>query len=78
MTELENYEALQEYNNFRRLVYTKEYLTKDEYDFCITYDESVEDNFLYIGNYSPTRGYLNLNVYTEHDHEKRGYELEIG
>jgi hypothetical protein len=77
MTELENYEALQEYNNFQRLVYTKEYLTKDEYNFCVEYDKDSKKHLIYVG-YGDGMTYLNLNVYSEHDHEKRGYEMEIG
>ena len=52
------------------LVNTKEYVTKEEYEFIIAYDPTEKSNFFYIG-YSQYGDYLNLNVYSEHDHEKR-------
>ena len=70
------YEAQQEYNHFEMLVNTKEYVTKDEYNFIVKYDKTEKNNFSYVDNY--LGDYLNLNVYSEHDHEKRGYEMEIG
>tara|TARA_R110000803_G_scaffold124400_1_gene192170 strand:+ start:493 stop:729 length:237 start_codon:yes stop_codon:yes gene_type:complete len=78
MTELERYEALQEYNRFEELVNTKEYVTKDEFNFIVAYDATEKTNFQYIGSYSQYGDYLNLNVYSEYDHEKRQYEMEIG
>ena len=74
MTELERYEALQEYNRFEELVNTKEYVTKDEFNFIVAYDKTEESNFSYVG--SQYGDYLNFNVYSEYDHEKRGYEIE--
>tara|TARA_R110000737_G_C14185745_1_gene414348 strand:- start:123 stop:362 length:240 start_codon:yes stop_codon:yes gene_type:complete len=63
---------------FNFLVKTKEEVTKEEYDFIIAYDEREKDHFSYIGDYNKNYDYLNLNVYSEHDHEKRQYEMEIG
>ena len=77
MTEQDQYDALQEYNYFEMLVNTKEYVTKDEYEFIIAYDKTEKLNFSYI-DYSERGDYLNLNVYSEHDHEKRQYEIEVG
>jgi len=71
MTDSEIYEATQEYNKFVVIVNTKEYITKEEYDFCIAYDKDSKSHFTYIGDYSSYGEYLNLNVYSEHDHEKR-------
>ena len=65
----DQYETIQEYNHFEMLVNTKEYVTKDEYNFIIKYDETEKSNFSYVDNY--LGDYLNLNVYTEYDHEKR-------
>ena len=76
MTELERYEAQQEYNHFEMLVNTKEYVTKDEYNFIVAYDKTEKNNFSYVNSY--LGDYLNFSVYSEHDHEKRGYEMEIG
>jgi len=66
------YIAEQEFNYFETLVNTKEYVTKNEYDFIVAYDKTEKTNFSYIGDYSQYGDYLNLNVYSEHDHEKRG------
>ena len=76
MTNYDQYEAIQEYNYFEMLVNTKEYVTKDEYSFIVAYDKTEKTNFSYIGDYSQYGDYLNLNLYSEHDHEKRQYEFE--
>jgi|TARA_R110000772_G_scaffold37403_1_gene88948 hypothetical protein len=76
MTNYDQYEAIQEYNHFEMLVNTKEYVTKDEFNFIVAYDATEKNNFSYVDSY--LGDYLNLNVYSEHDHEKRGYEIEIG
>ena len=76
MTDYDLYEAQQEYNHFEMLVNTKEYVTKDEYNFIVAYDKTEKNNFSYVNSY--LGDYLNFNVYSEHDHEKRGYEMEIG
>ena len=65
----DQYETIQEYNHFEMLVNTKEYVTKDEYNFIIKYDETEKTNFSYVDSY--LGDYLNLNIYTEYDHEKR-------
>ena len=75
MTEYEYLEN-QKFQKFEILVNTKEYITKDEFDFIVAYDETERINFSYIGD--SNGDYLNLNVYSEHDHEKRQYEMEIG
>jgi|TARA_R110000823_G_scaffold13708_2_gene45354 hypothetical protein len=76
MTELERYEALQEYNRFEKLVNTEEYVTEDEFNFIVAYDKTEKDNFSLVN--SQYGHYLNLNVYSEYDHEKRANEMEIG
>ena len=78
MTELEKYNDKLEYDKFQMLVNTKEYVTKEEYEFIIAYDKTEKGNFFYIGDYSKYGDYLNLNVYSEYDHEKHQYEMEIG
>ena len=81
MTDQTNYsefEALQEFNHFQTLVNTKEYVSKDEYNFIIAYDATEKNNFWYVGEYSSYGEYLNLHLYSEHDHEKRQYEMEVG
>jgi len=76
MTEQDQYDALQEYNYFEMLVNTKEYVTKDEYDFIINYDKTEKNNFSYVDSY--LGDYLNFNVYSEYDHDKRQLEMERG
>ncbi len=79
---MKNFETIKKQNSqgsvVRMLVNNEEYVTKEEYDFIIAYDESEKNNFSYIGEYNESYDYLNLNVYSEHDHEKRQYEIEIG
>jgi|TARA_B110000037_G_scaffold172135_1_gene195563 hypothetical protein len=70
------YFAEQEFNRFEEIMNTKTYLTKEEYDFCFAYDKDIREDTSYIGD--SNGDYLNLRLYSEHDHEKRGYEMEIG
>jgi len=76
MTNYDLYEAQQEYNHFEMLVNTKEYVTKDEFNFIVKYDKTEKNNFSYVDSY--LGDYLNLNVYSEHDHDKRQLEMERG
>jgi hypothetical protein len=68
------YIAEQEYFRFEEIMNTKEYLTKEEYDFCFSYDKDIREDMSYIGD--SNGDYLNLRLYSEHDHEKRQYEFE--
>ena len=78
MSEQSNYEDQQEYHKFLALVNTKEYITKDEYNFIVAYDPTEKTNFSYIGDYSQYGDYLNLNVYSEHEYHEAQYRMEIG
>ena len=69
MTEQEIYGAEQEFKRFEKIMNTQEYLTQDEYDFCLAWDEDIRVDTSYIGNYSDLGAYLNLRVYSEHDQE---------
>ena len=63
MTDQTNYiefEAIQEFNHFQTLVFTKEYVTKDEFNFIVAYDATEKTNFCYVGD--KYGDYLNLNV----------------
>ena len=62
------YFAEQEFNRFEEIMNTKEILTKEEYDFCFAYDKDIREDTSYIGDGE----YLNLRLYSEHDHEKCG------
>ena len=66
------YEEQLKCEKFEFLVNTKETLTKEEVDFVISWDPTERDNLFYLNE----NKFLNLNVYSEHDHEKRQYELE--
>ena len=68
------YIAEQDYFKFEEIMNTKEYLTKEEYDFCFSYDKDIREDTSYIGDSNGE--YLNLRLYSEHDHEKREYEFE--
>ena len=57
---------------------TKEYLSQEEYDFCFANTDDVRIDTSYIGDYSQYGDYLNLRLYSEHEHEKRQYEMEVG
>jgi hypothetical protein len=70
MSEQTNYTANEEYQRFESIMNTQEYLTQEEYDFCFSYDKDIRENTTFIG-LSEGNTYLNLNVYSEHDHEKR-------
>jgi len=67
------YIAEQDYFTFEEIMNTKLYLTKEEYSFCFSYDKDVREDTSYIGD--SNGDYLNLRLYSEHDHEKRQYEF---
>lgn len=54
------------------------YLTKAEYEFCVSVDAKFVSDAFFIGDYSIYGDYLNLRAYSEHDHDKRQYEIETG
>tara|TARA_R110000796_G_scaffold4997_9_gene18952 strand:+ start:1631 stop:1852 length:222 start_codon:yes stop_codon:yes gene_type:complete len=66
------YEEQLKCEKFEELVNTKEILTKEEVDFVVSWDESELENMFYLNK----NKYLNLNVYSEHDHEKKQFEFE--
>ena len=68
------YIAELEFNRFEEIMNTKEYLTKEEYDFCFAYDKDIREDTSYVGD--SYGDYLNLRLYSEHDHEKRGHKAE--
>ena len=45
--------------------------------FCFSYDKDIREDMSYIGDFSKLGDYLNLRLYSEHDHEKRQYEMEV-
>ena len=71
------YDEEQEYQRFESIMNTKLYLTKEEYDFCFAYDKDIREDTSYVGDVVELGDYLNLRLYSEHDHEKRQYEMEV-
>jgi len=64
---------------YNQIMNNQTYLTQEEYDFCFNINPSeVRTSTSYIGDYSKSGAYLNCNVYSEHGHEKRQFEMETG
>ena len=56
-----------------------EYLTDRQYNWLMENDVNfVESNFSYIERWSKRGDWLNLQVYSEHEHDTQQYEKEIG
>lgn len=70
--------SIQDQERYNQIMNTQTYLTQEEYDFVVSYDPDVKNNFMYIGKWDKSYDYLNLNLYSEHDHEKRQFEMETG
>ena len=56
---------------FDMIMNTQEFLTQEEYDFCFGWDKSIRLDTSYVGDSYEIGVYLNLRLYSEHDHEKR-------
>jgi len=69
-------EAVEDFNLFEMLVNTKEYVTKDEFNFIVGWDATEKNNFSYVDSY--LGDYLNLNLYSEHEHHDFQYRMECG
>jgi len=76
-SEREIYFAELELDRFQMLTCSKLYLTKEEYEFCLSWDSDSINNFSYIGDYSMYGDYLNLNLYSEQDNDEKQLELEV-
>lgn len=57
---------------FETLVNTKEILTKEEVDFVISWCPEEYENMFYLND----NEFLNLNVYSEHDHDLEEFQIE--
>ena len=68
MTQEDIYLAEQDFYRYMVLINTKEILTQEEYEFCKEWD--ADEAWKYLNNIGGGR-WLNINVYTEHDHEKK-------
>ena len=54
------------------IINTKEVLTKEEHDIVVKAYPDFEHEYLN----KVQGGWLNINVYSEHDHDKRQFEME--
>jgi hypothetical protein len=75
MTHQEIYEAELEYNKYQELMFKKEILTQEEYEFCKAWD--AKEAWKYLNDIGNGR-YLNTNVYSEHEHEEFQLRMEQG
>jgi hypothetical protein len=75
MSPEEVYFAEQEFKRFEEIMNTKLYLTQEEYDFCFGYDKDIRQDTTYVGD--SYGDYLNLRLYSEHDHEKKEFKGDL-
>jgi hypothetical protein len=75
MMNQEIYDAEQDYNRYQMLINTKEILNQEEYEFCKEWD--AEETWKYLNDIGE-RGWLNINVYSEHEHEEHQLRMEMG
>jgi hypothetical protein len=85
MSEESNYLAEQEYREYRRLINSVEILTQSEYELCKKWN--ADEALKYLNNIGPAwkdggfngeNRWLNINVYSEYEHERRQFEMETG
>ena len=56
-----------------------EYLTKKQHSWLASNDSNFDSlDFSYIGDFSKYGDYLNLQVYSEHEHHDFQYRIECG
>ena len=60
---------------YQRLINTVEILTQSEYEFCNALN--AEESKQYLNNIGGGR-WLNINVYSEAEHDERQYRMECG
>jgi len=75
MMNQEIYEVEQEYRKYQELMFNKEILTQEEYEFCKAWDAEEAKN-LFHNFWNNT--YLNLNVYSEVEKEEYDLRKEMG
>ena len=74
MSPEEIYAAELELARYNELM-SKEILTQEEYEFCKAWD--AEEAWKYLNDIGNGR-YLNINVYSEHEHEEFQLRMELG
>jgi len=75
MTEEDIYLAEQDMYRYNMIMNTKEILTQEEYEFCKAWDS--DEAWKYLNNIGEGR-WLNINVYSEHEHEEFQLRMEMG
>ncbi len=75
MTEEDIYLAEQDLYRYNVLMNTKEILTQEEYEFCKEWD--ADEAWKYLNDIGEGR-WLNINVYSEHEHEEFQLRMEQG
>lgn len=72
MTKMENID----FQTAQELMYTKELLTQEERDVCMQFMPAMAKEYLFHNSWNNT--WLNLNVYSEVDKERRDFDMERG
>ena len=75
MSPEEIYAAELELARYNSIMFQKEILTQEEYEFCKAWD--AEEAWKYLNDIGNGR-YLNTNVYSEHEHEEFQLGMEQG
>ena len=75
MNQEDIYQAEQDYARYTDLMFNKEILTQEEYEFCKEWNVEEVKNLFYS---SWNNTYLNLNVYSEVDKEEHDLRKEMG
>jgi len=75
MNQKEIHQAVQKLALFNQLMFNKEVLTQEEYEFCKAWDAEEAKNLFH--NYWDNT-YLNLNVYSEVEKERYDLQREMG
>jgi hypothetical protein len=71
----EIYQTEQELVRYNAIMSFTKILTQEEYDFCKAWD--AEETWKYLNDIGNGR-YLNINVYSEHEHEEFQLRMEMG
>jgi hypothetical protein len=75
MMNQEIYEVEQEYRKYQELMFNKEILTQEEYEFCKAWDAEETKNLFHN---ALNNTYLTLNVYSEVSKEEYDLRKEMG
>ena len=75
MTDSKVYTENENFNRFETLINTKEILTTEEKNFCENWDSEESNRVL---NFLGENQWLNINVYSEHEHDEFQLKMEQG